>query len=94
MMNFAAILTSQDVGAAIEFMTSIGPHFHGLSHRHAGFLLEKIRCNPQEYKLLLTVVTMRCAKSDLKEIMRMKMREVKTPTDERKFFMNFLLEFL
>jgi hypothetical protein len=63
-------------------MTSMSPHLFGLNLRHLGYFLETMKGYPCSFKLLYSVITARIAKSDLKEILRHKMREIKAPTED------------
>ncbi|PRP77954.1 hypothetical protein PROFUN_08488 [Planoprotostelium fungivorum] len=66
-------------------------HSRGLNLRHLGVLYGKCKYDAVK-RSIMSVAVARCAKSELREIMRAKMKEVQTPTDEP--FKQLIVKFL
>lgn len=58
-------------------------HMKGLNYRHIG-VIYGLSDSQHLRRILLSVAAARCAKIEIKEIMRAKMKEIMTPTEERK----------
>ncbi|PRP83038.1 hypothetical protein PROFUN_09893 [Planoprotostelium fungivorum] len=64
----------------VDFMMT-SAHSLGMSLRHLGIFYRRT-IDPNLKKIISSAAVSRCAKSDLQEILRLKMREVRAPSDE------------
>ncbi|PRP86399.1 hypothetical protein PROFUN_05318 [Planoprotostelium fungivorum] len=86
---FARFATDAIDDELLSVLDRLGSAIHalGLNYRHIGVIYAK--CNePCVRTVLLSIAAARCAKSELRDIMRSKMKEIKTPSDELTKFLN------
>ncbi|PRP86402.1 hypothetical protein PROFUN_05321 [Planoprotostelium fungivorum] len=75
----------------MDFMGSSAFHHMGINLRNLGLVYNKSN-SPNVRKLVMSLAAARCAKTDIREIMRHKMREVQVPSDEP--FKSVIVKFL